>query len=204
MKIPLLVLFAFAVLLAGCNLPGLTAPSATPVVVATAEPATAEPAADTPAPTAAAVSFDPAAYADELGRYELSYPAGWTVSGDAGGSRGSYVQFTSWAHEGSFDQIPEGGSLVQVAVYLWDPKHDLAARVEMRKTALTSSGNIILSEKGLTLASGQEATRLVIQDTAGDRSVLVIAELGEDYVELSGLGDLALIDAILATFRING
>lgn len=197
MKTLTLPLLAVSILLTGCNLP-TTAPAATDVVLPPAATATA------PAPSpAAAVTFEPALYQDELGRYELSYPAGWTVSGDAGGSRGSYVQFTSWAHEGSVAEIPADGTLLQVAVYLWDPKHDLPARLEMRKTALIASGNTILSEKGLTLASGQEAARFVIQDTAGGQSVLIIAELGEDYVELSGIGDLALIDAILATFRIT-
>jgi hypothetical protein len=197
MKTLTLSLLAVSVLLTGCNLP-TSAPAPTDVVLPPIATATALP----PTP-AAAVTFEPALYQDELGRYELSYPAGWTVSSDAGGSRGSYVQFTSWAHEGGIDEIPVDGSLVQVAVYLWDPQHDLPARLEMRKTALIASGNIILSEKGLTLASGQEAARLVIQDTAGGQSVLIIAELGEDYVELSGIGDLALIDVILATFRIT-
>jgi hypothetical protein len=199
MKPTTLSLLALAVLLSACNLPAAPAATSTPLA-----PPAAVVATDSPAATdAALVTFEPARYQDELGRYEFDYPAGWTVSGDAGGSRGSYVQFTSWVHEGSVAEIPADGMLLQVAVYLWDPKHDLAARVEMRKTALLASGNTIIEETPFAFASGQSGVRLLVQDTAGMLSPIVIAELGEDYLELSGVGDAALLDAIMQTFRIT-
>lgn len=186
----------FVFWLAACSSPAAAVPTATAALGATASPT-----AEVQIPTAPA--FEAAAYADPAGRYEISYPAGWTVDAAQGGSRGGYVQFTSWVHEGGIEEIPAGESLLQVAVYLWDPKHDLPARVEMRKTAFEASGSIILEEGEIEFPTGQRGVRFLLQTTTGEQSLVVIAELGEDYLELSGVGDLALLDAAMRTFRVQ-
>lgn len=192
--------FLFAIiLLAACG--SQAAPATQAPVVDTPVPPTAT--SDAPATAEAGLSFEPTDYVDEFGRFEISYPVGWVLDDGESGSRGSYIQFLSWQPEGGLTEVPDGESILQVAVYLWDPKHDLAARVEMRRTAFEASGNIILEESQLTLPSGQPAVRFVVQDTAGKPSVFVFAELGEDYVELSGYGDVQLLDEIIGTFRIT-
>lgn len=192
----LLCLFVLGLVLAACSAAAPTPSPTSPL------PATDVPPA--PQPTATqAVTFDAALYQDPAGRYELDYPAGWTVDAAQGGSRGGYVQFTSWAHDGNIQKIPAGESLLQVTVYLWDPKNDLDARLEMRKTAFESSGNTILEEDEIEFPGGERGVRLLLQTTDGEQSLVVIAELGEDYLEISGVGDMALLDAIIRTFRFT-
>lgn len=141
-------------------------------------------------------------YEDGQGRFQFLYPAGWMLSGDQGGSRGSYVQLTSWQHDpAGFSEIPEGETVVQVAIYQWDPTGDLPARIEMRRSALLASGNVIVEETPVAYPNGPSGVRMLIEDTNGDLSVLVFLLLGDDYLELSGLGNAELADEILGTFE---
>lgn len=50
--------------------------------------------------------------------------------------------------------MPEGATRVAVVINQWDPKNDLAAFVDVRKTAWESSGFTILDEEPLTLDLG--------------------------------------------------
>ena len=195
MKHSLILVFTLA--LAACAPP--TAPTATPppapVKVVTATPAT-------PPEAAAGLSFQPAVYQDDQGRYQISYPASWTVEAAVAGSRGSYVQFTSWQHEpGGFNEVPEGGTVMQVTIYQWDPKGDLAARLEMRRTSFIDSGNTILEESRFDVPGGPSGVRLLLQNADGSLSPVVLLTLGNYYLELSGEGDQTLLDEIMGTFR---
>lgn len=190
-----LKLFTLALVLVGCNFPLVSAPPTATQPLATSLP-TASPSVE---PT---LSFESAIYVDELGRFEISYPMGWMVDPQQGGSRGSYVQITSWQHEpGGFTEIPAGGSVFGIAVYLWDPKGDLPARVEMRRNNFIDSGNLILEETAVSYPGGHEGVRFALQDTAGGKSIVVLLALGDDYLELSGSGDLAIMEEMIRSFR---
>lgn len=146
-------------------------------------------------------SFEASVFSDEQNRFEFSYPVDWHIIGGETGSRGSYVQIASWETDGSFSEIPEGESLVQVAVYQWDPKGDLAARVEMRRSALLASGNVIVEETTVSYPGGQSGVQMLIEDTNGDETVLLFLVLGDEYLEISGFGDTELMEEILGTFE---
>jgi hypothetical protein len=192
-----------ALLLVAC-----TAPEVAPTVQSTAPPAaTAILAAMETATSAADVlSFEAAVYVGPEGRFQLSFPVGWMLDASQGGSRGSYVQITSWQHEaGGFSEIPADGSVVGIAIYQWDPVGDHAARLEMRRNNFLSSGNLILEENDVVFPNGQTGTRLLLQDTEGNLSVVMLTVLGGEYLEISGYGpDIQLMDEIIATFKFTG
>jgi hypothetical protein len=164
------------------------------------------PTATLAAPTAdTGPSFDAAVYTDPEGRFEISYPAGWMVDDAQAGSRGGYVQITSWQHEpGGFSEIPEGEHVIQLATYLWDPVGDHPARLEMRRGNFESSGNVILEEEDIVFANGQVGTKLVMQATNGEISVVLLTVLGDQYLEISGNGpDTDLLKEIIDTFEFT-
>jgi hypothetical protein len=189
-------------LLVACNAPEVaptpqvTEPPATTAILAATETATTAPAA---------LTFEAAVYVDSESRFQLSYPAGWMLDASQGGSRGSYVQITSWQHEaGGFNEIPADGSVVQIAIYQWDPIGDHAARLEMRRNNFLSSGTLILEENDIVFPNGQTGTRLLLQDTDGKLSVVMLTVLGSEYLEISGYGpDVQLMDEIIATFEFT-
>jgi hypothetical protein len=151
-------------------------------------------------------SFEAVVYTDPAGRFEISYPAGWMVDDSqmVAGSRGGYIQFSSFEHpEGGINEIPEGESVLQLATYLWDPVGDHEARLQMRLGNFLSSGNTILEEADFVFRNGQVGTRLLVLDTNGEESVVVLAVMGDEYLEISGFGDIALIDEIISTFEFT-
>jgi hypothetical protein len=188
----------FLLLLVACN-----APEVASTVQATQFPVATQVA--TRAATAVTLSFESVVYADPGGRFQLSYPVGWMADDSQGGSRGSYVQITSWQHEsGGFNEVPANGSVVQIALYLWDPVGDHGARLEMRRNNFLSSGNVILEENDVVFPGGQIGTRLLLQDTDGNLSVIFLTVVADEYLELSGLGpDILLLDEIIGTFRFT-
>lgn len=181
----------------------LAACSPLPAATQTALP-TAQVSAATSAPTASpALPFEAATYRDEEAGFELDYPDSWFLLGGEVQSRGSYVQIASWdPGPGGIESIPQGASLLQIAIYEWEPTQDLDARLAMRRNNFTDSGNTILEEGELTLA-GARVVRLKLQLTDGSQTLIYLAALGDRYLELSGSGDLAIVDASLSTLRID-
>jgi len=147
--------------------------------------------------------FEAATYRDEEAGFELDYPASWFLLGGEVQSRGSYVQIASWdPGPGGVQSIPDGASLLQIAIYEWEPTHDLDARLAMRRNNFTDSGNAILEEQELTLF-GARVVRLKLQLTDGSQSLIYLAALGDRYLELSGSGDLVTMDTSMLTLRID-
>lgn len=181
--------------LAACSAP------AQPVSNSPLDAIVAEEAAPSSQPASTLPALE-AVYQDGLNRFALHYPAAWHLLGGEQGSRGGYLQIASWdPGAAGIESVPEGESLLQIAGYLWDPKGDLPARVAMRRGALTSSGNAILEESELSFAGGPAAVRMLLQDTSGGQSLLYFFVLGDDYLEITGVGDLAVIDQIISTFN---
>ena len=202
MRLFAFIIFVSVMLLATCSAPG-TAP--TPVQTdVSALPANTEPV---PAPTEAApnpklpaASFESQTYINEEAGFALDYPAGWTVNEVVVGPRGTQVQFLSSPDIAELATVPEGETRVNATIYQWDPKNDLVAFVANQRTAWEVSGFTILEEEQLVLELGMPAIQFTAQ-TPEANAVFLIAALEDQYLVLSGEGDLELVKEILQRVR---
>jgi hypothetical protein len=166
-------------------------------------------AAATEPPATSALPFAAALYRDEFAGFELDYPAGWTLD-DADpavkqAERGYTAQLTSWPHAPGeiAEELPAGGSRLDITVQQWDPADDLAAHLEMRKTAWSSSGMTILSEETWTLAGDHPAVRVTVQTVEGEQAFFLFTTTANGrYLVLSGTGDLGLLEEIGRKVRV--
>lgn len=175
--------------------------SATATQVTVPEESTPTPApAETQAPSPA---FEAVTYRDEAAGFAFDYPAGWSFDSGEGGSRGSYVQFYSWDWKPGdpIDPLPAGGTILSVTNQLWDPKNDLEAFIDQRKMAWEASGISILSEERLTLPGERPAAEFIVQAVDGMQAYFLLTTNGENYLVLSGNGDLDLLAEISHTLR---
>jgi hypothetical protein len=161
---------------------------------------------DTPPPTETSVpepAFEATTYRDEKAGFEFDYPVGWAFDPGEQHSRGYYVQFYSWDwHPGDqFDSTPPGETVLSVTVQLWDPKNDLEAFIDQRKLAWDSSGISILSEERLDLTGDRPAAQYIVQGSDGAQAFFLLTTNGENYLVLSGNGDLGLLADISHTLR---
>jgi len=195
----LLVLLLPATLVASCTstkringeIPP-TAPVPTSLPVAAVAP--------TIAPTVPALSFAPATYKDEANGFELDYPSDWSSTPNTQiGSRGSQAQLFSPG--ASAELLPEGATRIGITAYLWDPKNDLAAYVVHRKTAWEAGGSTVLNETGGDLIDGRKEMHFTVQAPDSAQAFFLFTTLGEQYLEISGEGDLARIEEIARTLR---
>jgi hypothetical protein len=203
MKRIFLVLSLAVTFLSACMAPptnSVPAPEITeaPVLPAT-EPALA-PTEAVPSAKLPAASFESRTYINDTAGFALDYPAGWTVNEAVVGDRGSQVQFLSSPDLADVSVLPEGATRVTATVYQWDPKNDLAAFVANQKSAWDASGFTILEEEPLTLDLGLPATQLTVQ-TPDASVVFLIAALGDQYLVLSGEGNLELVKEIVGRVR---
>ncbi len=116
------------------------------------------------------------------------------------GDRGTQVQFLSSPELAEAPVVPPGGTRVNATIYQWDPKNDLAAYVANRKTAWEASGFQILAEEPRVLELGLPAVQFTVQ-TPEAQAILLIAALGDQYLELSGEGNLELVKEIVGRLR---
>ncbi len=195
-----LVLLISAVLPAAC---APIAPAPTGTAIVSTVPVLPPSPTPTAAPTAVPLSFTPATYKAEAHGFELDYPSDWTavpisVIGSRGSSGGMY------SPGASAETLPEGGSRVGVTVYLWDPKNDLAAYVEHRKTAWDAGSSSIVKESSGDLLDGRKYMSYVVQAPDNRQAFFLFTTLGENYLEISGEGNLALVEEIAHTTRPLG
>lgn len=211
--------------LAACGSPARAEPTAAPAEVATvappttaptaaptpeppvAEPATVEPATPESAsePTAEpvaespALSFTPATYTDESAGFALDYPADWTVDPSSQiGVRGGQALLLSPGT--TLEAVAEGGTRIAIVTYVWDPKNDLDAYVAQRKVAWDASGFPITREDQWQLADGRTVHAFVVQSPEVP-TFTILTTIGEDYLQISGEGDLTLAEEIMRTLR---
>jgi hypothetical protein len=177
-------------------------PTIAPISAPTPETATSEPASE---PTTAPViettqlSFTPATFTDESAGFELDYPAEWTLDPSSQvGTRGGQALLLSPGT--TPETVADGGTRVSVTTYLWDPKNDLDAYVAQRKVAWDASGFAITREEQWQLADGRTAYVFVTQ-MPEQPSFTLFTTIGEDYLQISGEGDLALVEEIAHTLR---
>jgi hypothetical protein len=202
MRLFAFIIFVSVMLLATCSAPGTTplpVETDAPALPTSIEPASA-PTEAAPNPKLPAASFESQTYLNEEAGFALDYPAGWTVNEVVIGSRGTQVQFLSSPEIADLATLPEGGTRVNATLYQWDPKNDLAAFIANQKTAWEASGFTILGEEQLVLELGLPAVRFTLQ-TPEANAVFLIAALDEQYLVLSGEGDLELVKEIVQRVR---
>jgi hypothetical protein len=196
--------------LAACSSPGGAEPTAAPTMMPTLAPTTA-PTPEPPTPETASeqtttpitetaqLSFTPATYTDESAGFELDYPATWTLDPSSQiGVRGGQALLLSPGT--TLETLADGGTRVSITTYLWDPKNDLDAYVAQRKVAWDASGFAITSEEQWQLADGRTAYGFMLQ-TPEQPTFLLLTTIGEDYLQIGGEGDLALVEEIARTLR---
>ncbi|HEY3476125.1 MAG TPA: hypothetical protein VGK56_16040 [Anaerolineales bacterium] len=212
MKRMILVLSLGVMLVSACS---TSAPvqTAVPVIASETAPASTDtsipvaPSETVPAPTEEpstpklpAPSFEAQTYINEAAGFALDYPASWTVNEQVVGPRGTQVQFLSSPELADAATLPEGATRVNATIYQWDPKNDLEAYVATRRTAWEASGFEILEEEPLVLELGLPAVRFTVQ-TPETQAIFLFAALGDQYLELSGEGDLDLVREIVSRVR---
>lgn len=189
MKKTIFVLTLLVISLAACASPVTQAPATEPV-------STPNAAGKMPAP-----SFESQTYINEAVGFALDYPAGWTVQESVIGDRGSQTLLLSAPEIAELATLPAGATRVAVNVNQWDPQNDLAAYVENRKTAWEASGFSILTEESLTLDLGLSAIRVTVQSPEGVPVEFLFAAIRDQYVTISGEGDLELVKEIMRYLR---
>lgn len=158
-----------------------------------------EPQGKLPAP-----SFESQTYIDEVTGFALDYPATWTVTQTMTGDRGSQSILLSSPAIADLAVLPDGETRVSIDVNQWDPKNDLTAFVDMRKTAWEASGFTVLSEERLTLDLGLDAVRIAVQTSDGIPFLYQFVAIGDHYVTIGGEGDLSLVTEIMVYLRPIG
>ena len=177
----------------------VVAPTDTSAPVISSETAPA-PTDSAPNPKLPAAPFEAQTYVNEEVGFALDYPAGWTVNEMVVGPRGTQVQFLSAPELAEAATLPEGATRLNATIYQWDPKNDLAAYVANRKNAWDASGFQILEEEQVLLELGLPAVQFTVQ-TPDAPAVFLFAALGDQYLELSGEGDLELVKEIVGRLR---
>ena len=183
------------------NIPA-TVPASTDTAVPVAIPSDTAPAPTeaAPNPKLPAAPFDSQPYVNEAAGFALDIPVGWTVNEMVVGDRGTQVQFLSSPDLAEAPVVPTGGTRLNATIYQWDPKNDLAAFVANQKSAWENSGITILEEEQMTLEQGLSAVRFNVQ-TPDMQLIYLMTAIGDQYLVLSGEGDLALVDEIVQRVR---
>ena len=204
MKRTLLLLSLVILSLSACMVAPATPTPASVMTDAPTIPASTDtaqaPTAAAPSGKLPAASFDSQPYFNEAAGFALDYPAGWTVNEMVVGPRGTQIQFLSSPELAEAPVVPEGGTRINATIYQWDPQNDLAAYVANRKIAWEASGFTVLEEQELTLELGLPAVQLTVQ-TPDVPTLFLFAALGDQYLELSGEGDLELVREIVGRVR---
>lgn len=206
MKRAAFTIFVLVIWLATCQTPQNLPAAVSVPPTQTSIPATETTVPPTPTETAApegklpAPPFAAKLYVSRTGGFALDYPDGWTASETVIGDRGTQIQFLSSPELAEAPVVPEGQTRVTAVIYQWDPKNDLAAYVQQRKTAWEASGFTILEEKPVTLELGLAAVEFTVQ-TPDMEVVYLVTALQDQYLVISGEGDLELARQIMERVR---
>lgn len=197
-------ILSLTTLLAACAAPAATAvpkPAETVIFVTAAptEPVSASTEA-VPNPKLPAPPFEAQTYIDDRVVFALDYPSGWTVTPLMISERATQVQFLSSSDISDLATVPPGETRLTATLYKWDPKNDLTAYVANWKTSWESSGFKILEEEKLVLEQGLPAVQLTVQ-LPETTVVYLITAIGDQYLVLSGEGDLELVKEIVQRVR---
>jgi len=189
-------------LLLTANAPAATLVATSPPTATTAPAATARPT----------TSFEATTYRDPSAGFEFDHPASWTVGPVEQQSRGGITAFTSWSRptDALPGETPAGETRMDATVQLWDPTGDLNAFVTRFLDSLASLasapandaiGIAVMSDESLTLSDGRPAAAFVVEGSDGSQGYFFFTTIGDNYLVLSGSGDLALLAEIAHTVR---
>ena len=117
------------------------------------------------------------------------------------GERG--VQAALLSPGSSVEQLADGGTRLFLTTYVWDPKNDLAAYVAQRNLAWEASGFRILGEEELQLTDGRRVVVFTVETIEGSQVLFALLNAGQDYLQISGDGNLELAMEIIRTIRIS-
>jgi len=186
-----------SLLLAACNSVTPSSPVGEPVESTVAAMPT-ETAMPTDTPSVALTM-----YQDTASGFSFEYPTEWMLDTIVLGTRApAGYQITSWTHDpGIISEVPAGGTIIDIIVQLWDPKGNLDAFVEHRKLAWDASGSKIIQTENLTLGNNMPAKIFIIKGTDGSEGYFLLSTLGENYLVVSGNGDLQKIDLVARSIR---
>lgn len=163
------------------------------------EPVATEPSVTEPVTETTQLSFTPATYIDESAGFELDYPADWTLDPSSQiGVRGGQALLLSPGT--TLETLADGGTRVSITTYIWDPKNDLDAYVAQRKVAWDASGFAITREEQWQLADGRTAYVFTV-NTPEVPTFTLFTTVGEDYLQIAGDGNQALVEEIARTLR---
>ena len=198
----MILMFTLLILITTACAPTATSvPVDSAVVPATEEPVLTSVPTEAPAnPKLPAPSFESQTYINEEIGFALDYPVGWTVTETVLGDRGKQIQFLSAPELADMSILPENAARLTATVDQWDPKNDLAAYIATRKSAWESSGFTIVEELPLVLDLGLNAVQFEIK-TPDSSSAVLITTLRDQYLVLSGEGNLPLVKEILQRLR---
>ena len=177
----------------------VSVPTATSMPALPSDTASA-PTEAAPNPKLPAAPFEAQTYVNEEAGFALDYPVGWTVTEQVIGSRGKQIQFLSAPELAEAAIVPEDAVRLNAVLYQWDPKNDLAAFVANQKSAWETSGFTILEEEERVMELGLPAVQFTVE-TPDAQVVYLIAALRDQYLVLSGEGDLALVKEIVGRLR---
>ena len=208
MKRVTLAVLVLVLWLASCSAPEPTVAPATSAPESVESSGMPVPGTDPPATEMIAIpqgkipaaSFESQTYVDETTGFALDYPADWTATQSMVGDRGSQTVLSKPELADAAD-LPAGETRVTVAVNQWEPKNDLAAYVDTRKTAWESSGFTVVEEEEPVLDLGLAAKQFVIQTPDGKQALFLFAAVGDQYVTVSGEGDMNLVKEIASRLR---
>jgi hypothetical protein len=171
--------------------------SATPTAVPLPTPMLVVAETETPS-----LSLPTAVYRDERAGFEFDYPADWTAQlNSTVGSRGT--QSLLLPPGTTQDTLTAGTLHIAVTIYQWEP-NDLAAYAAHRQGAWLGSGSKITSEAVWELADGRTVMSFVLQGPDNVQAFILLTTVGEEYLQLSGEGDIALVEEVARTLRPLG
>lgn len=159
----------------------------------------------TPTPTVPA--FEMETFHDEVTGFEIDYPVGWTIidpPADVKTNAFIYsVTLQSWPlEEPGTHGIPEGGSKMDISVTKDGAETVEAALAVYRQGQAQAEMPVeVISEAELELASGLTGARFELETAQGETYHTFVTSLNGHLIILSGLGDAAVFDAMVATLR---
>jgi hypothetical protein len=159
----------------------------------------------TPTPTMPV--FDMATFRDDVTGFEIDYPVGWTIidpPADVKANAFIYsVTLQSWPLEEPGTQgIPEGGSKMDISITKEGAETlEGALEIYRQSQAQAEMPVEVVSEEELELASGLKGARFELENSQGETYHTFVMSLNGHLIILSGLGDVAVFDAMAATLR---
>ncbi len=147
------------------------------------------------------LSFNAEVFVEESAGVQFSYPTGWTVGPrEVIGERGAQAALLSPGS--TLEQLADGGTRIILTTYQWDPSNHLEAYITQRKQAWEASGFNVLGEEAVSLADGRKVQCFTVETADGNQVVFAFLNAGEDYLQVSGDGDLELALEIIRTIAV--